>query len=791
MTDTIASSETSRGEAPRRRLGVRAGGVVQGVGFRPFVHRLATELALAGSVRNDARGVWIEIEGDEAALASFRRRLASDAPALARLDAIEVVELPLAHARSFQIVESAPSARGRAAIPCDVAPCDDCLRELADPADRRHRYPFVNCTACGPRYSIVRDVPYDRARTTMADFALCARCRAEYGDPTDRRFHAEPNACPACGPRLSLRAGPGLPVEAEGDAALRGAARAIAAGEIVAVKGLGGYLLATDARDEAAVARLRARKRRPHRPFAVMARDLDAIARVARLDEASIAALRSPARPIVLLPLRDDLEASSSASHAPHAPGLAPSVAPALREIGVMLPSTPLHALLLDEGPALQIMTSGNLAEEPIAKDDDDALARLSGIADRFLIHDRAIHTRVDDSVVRIVAGAPQPVRRARGMVPSAIALPISAPGGAPVLATGADLKNAVCLARDGEAFLSQHVGDLASPAAFAFFEETIDKLARLLDVDLAAATIAHDLHPEYRSTRWALARASGARLVPVQHHHAHVAACLAEHGRAGPAIGVAFDGTGCGPEGELWGGEILIADLVAFRRAGHLQPLALPGGEAAIRAPVRLALAALVAAEAPLAPLAALGARKLALLRALIERRVAAPRATGAGRWFDAVAALLGVRWEISYEGQAAIELEALAASGAHAPYDFAIDAREGAPFEIRLAPTIRAIVDELRSGAPRAVIAARFHETMSRAIEAACARVRAETGLVTVALSGGCFQNRLLTERALALLSAAGFEALVHRRVPPNDGGVALGQAAVASARASRATA
>ena len=743
-------------------------GIVQGVGFRPTVHRLATAMGLGGSVRNDAEGVWIELEGDADEVARFVERLPVERPARARIDAIHVRELPrppeVTPGRGFRIVRSLVEGTARAALPADVAPCDACLGELFDANDRRYRYPFINCTSCGPRYTIARDVPYDRARTTMAPFALCEECRAEYEDPRSRRFHAEPNACARCGPRLCFLEGA---VRFHGESALAAAVGRIAAGAIVAVKGAGGFLLACDAHDGDAIARLRARKRRAHKPFALMARDLATVETIARLDDAARAALVDPSRPIVLVPRRADAD-------------LPPSIAPGLDELGLMLPSTPLHHLLLADGPPLQVMTSGNRGEEPIARDDAEAAAALAGIADAILTHDREIHTRADDSVVRIVAGAGVPIRRARGFVPEAIALPCEGP---PLVAVGAQLKNTICMARAGEAFLSPHLGDLTQPQTYALFVETIDKLGRLLRVE--PTLVAHDLHPDYRSTRWALA--SSLPRVAVQHHHAHVAACLAEHGRSGPAIGVAFDGTGCGLDGSAWGGEWLVADLRGFRRAGHLGTIRLPGGEAAIRQPWRLALAALADAgvDAPL--LARIDERRRAAVAHLCTSDVAAPPATGAGRWFDAVAALTGVRDEVSYEGQAAVELEAVAAIGAHEPYAFSLVA--GAPFVIDLRPTIRAVAADVAARVAVPAIAARFHETMAHAVAAGCRAARADSGLETVALSGGCFVNRRLVERAVALLAADGFETLVHRRVPPGDGGIALGQAAVASIRHWRA--
>ena len=742
------------------RSAIRVRGAVQGVGFRPTVFRLARARGLAGFVRNDGRGVLVEVEGPAAEVGGFPALLRADAPPLARIDAIEVAPLAALGERGFRVAASGRAPEALAAIPPDAAPCDACVRELLDPSDRRYRYPFVNCTDCGPRFTIVRALPYDRARTTMAAFRLCPACRAEYEDPASRRFHAEPTACPACGPRLALEVPGAAP--AVGEAALRGAIAALRAGAIVAVKGLGGWLLAVDARDEAAVARLRVRKRRPDRPFAVMARDLAEAARVAALDADAAALLGSRARPIVVAPARAGA-------------GVAPSVAPGLGDLGVMLPCTPLHHLLLAEGPPLVVMTSGNGAGEPIARTDAEARAALGPIADALLGHDREIHARADDSVLRAAPGGAIPIRRARGFVPDPIPL---LDGGPPLLAVGAEQKSAVCVVRAGVAHLSGHVGDLSHPAARRLFEETIAKLEALLGVRPAA--VAHDLHPDYAATRWAVA--SGLRRVAVQHHHAHVASCLAEHGRAGPALGVAFDGTGCGPAGEAWGGEILLADLRGFRRVAHLRAIALPGGEAAIREPWRLACAALLDAGEPLDLVPAEPGR-VATVRRMLERRFACPPATGAGRWFDAVAALCGGRARVSYEGQAAAELEALSARGAWQPYPFEV--APGPADEIDLRPTVRALAADLRRGASPGEIAARFHETLGAAVLAACVRARRAHGISVVALSGGCFQSRLLLGICAARLEGAGFEVLRHRKVPPNDGGVALGQAAVAARR------
>jgi hydrogenase maturation protein HypF len=722
--------------------------------------RLAALLGLGGFVHNDAAGVWIEVEGGAEAVKRFEDDLRAAAPAVARIEAVEGTDLPLVGAHEFHIAASPrrEAIAAEAQIPPDAAPCDDCLRELRDPANRRHRYPFINCTACGPRFTIVREIPYDRARTTMDAFTLCPACAREYEDPRHRRFHAEPNACPTCGPQLSFLRGAHREV---GDAALTAAVAALGAGQIVAVKGAGGYLLAGDACAPTVVAELRRRKHRPHKPLAVMARDLAAIEALAHLDPPARAALRSPARPIVIVRMR------------PGSP-LAPEVAPRLTEVGFFLPPTPLQHLLLAAGPPLQVMTSGNRSDEPIAHEDGDARARLGDVADAFLMHDRPIHTRADDSVVRVIAGAARPLRRARGFVPEPIPLPVEGP---PVLAVGGQMAATVCLTRGRQAVLSQHLGDLDDLEAFGFFGESVEKLARLLGVKPVA--VACDLHPDYRSTRWA--QACGLPRITVQHHHAHVAACLAEHGQTGPALGVAFDGTGFSGGGLLWGGEILEADLAGFVRHGHLRPLALAGGAAAIRAPWRLALAALLDAGEPADVIDGWPAERAAVEALIHGERC--PRATGAGRWFDAAAVLCGLGPEISYEGQAPRELEALAGDEPAEPYPLAIDA--GDPFTIDLRPAVRALCADRRARRPPAAMAAAFHETMAAAIHAACRRARAAGGPSLVALAGGCFANRRLTERATARLEGDGFTVLLPRLVPPGDGGLAYGQAAVAAFR------
>jgi len=777
-------------DAVRLRRAVRVRGTVQGVGFSPAVSRFAAELALGGFVRNDRDGVHIEIEGTAHAVDAFIDGLPRAAPAIALVTSLETIPLPACGDREFRIAPSAELGaedvpaltRGGAAIPADLAPCADCLRELGDHRDRRYRYPFINCTACGPRFTIVRALPYDRAHTTMARFPLCAACRREYDGPGDRRFHAEATACPACGPKLRFVAGD---CQLSGEDAIAVAVAALAAGQIIAVKGAGGFLLAVDARDPEAVARLRARKHRPAKPLAVMAGTLAAVEEIATLDDPARGALTSSARPIVLAPARR--------RHA-----LAADIAPGLSQLGVVLPATPLQHLLLRDGPPWLVMTSGNRSEEPIARDDSDAFARLHGIADGFLVHDRNIHTRADDSVVRVVCGQVVPVRRARGFVPDAFELPVPAPRETAILAVGAAHSATVCLARGNSAVLSPHLGDLDDADTFALFEETVERMEML--VGDRPRAVARDRHPDYRSSRWAerWARDSGGTCERIQHHHAHVASCLVDNGHAGEVLGVVFDGTGLGDDGTLWGGEFLVADLARSRRVAHLHPLPLLGGEAAIRSPWRLAAAALLEAGVPLdtGALEAIPRGQLEAARALWARPRMHAVASGAGRWFDAVAALCGLRAEVSYDGQAAIELEAIAADGDHGRYPFTFEepqeetigpAGEPPPFLIDLRPMIRAIARELDGthapGAPE--IAARFHDTLADAIVAGCRRAREEGAPATVALTGGCFQNRRLTERAHAGLEKAGFEVLLHRRVPCNDGGIALGQVAIAACR------
>ena len=749
---------------PRQRINIE--GIVQGVGFRPFVFQLASRLQVAGWVRNDSRGVTIEAEADATALTDFVTALQAEKPPLAAISRLTVSDLPNTGASVFVILESRTDLAARAQVPADAAVCSDCLAELFDPKDRRFRYPFINCTNCGPRFTIVTGIPYDRPLTTMAGFTMCPACLAEYRDPTSRRFHAQPNACPACGPQLSLRDGnarslPGDP--------LTECARLLRAGAVVAVKGLGGYQLAVDATNCGAVQELRRRKRRDEKPFAVMAGDLAAIEQFAAVNAAEARLLDGVERPIVLLEKRADFL-------------LAEAVAPRNRYVGVMLPGTPLHHLLLEHDFLALVMTSANFSDEPIVYQDSEARLRLSGVADAWLGNDRPIYTRADDSVARVLGGRALLLRRARGYVPRAIALPGEQ---LPVLAVGAELKNTVCLTRGDRAFLSQHLGDLQNAETYAAFTTAIGQQQELLGTTPLA--VAHDLHPDYLSTRYAR-EASGLPTVGVQHHHAHLASCLAENGWVGPAIGVIFDGLGYGDDGTLWGGEFLVGDLQGFDRAGHFRPVPLPGGDLAARQPWRMALSYLQATygeELPALPfLTTVAAEELALVRQALTKGINAPLASSCGRLFDAVAALLGVRSVASFEGQAAMELEMLADPAARSAYPFALKMADGVlVFDPR--PLVRALVDAVIGGEEPAVCAGRFHVTLAELVRQVCLVLRARREINTVVLSGGVFQNALLTTLVRERLERAGFRVLCHSLVPPNDGGIALGQAAVAGQR------
>jgi hydrogenase maturation protein HypF len=742
---------------------MRIEGTVQGVGFRPHVYRLASDLGLGGYVLNDERGVLLEAEGDNESVEQFLFRLRAEAPPLAEIQRVLSEDVEPCGEDGFRILASGREGEPLALVTPDAATCADCLAELFDPADRRHRYPFVNCTNCGPRFTIVRGVPYDRPLTTMAGFAMCARCQAEYDDPGDRRFHAQPNACPDCGPTVRLG-------DAVGEDALATAAAALRDGQIVAVKGVGGYHLACRADDERAVATLRARKHREEKPFALMAPDLEAARALVELGPADEALLLGRERPIVL---------------APRCPGarVAAAVAQGASDLGVMLPYSPLHHLLLADAGAVLVMTSGNVSDEPIAHDDEDARERLGPIADRFLTHDRPIHMRTDDSVVRSVRSRPAPLmlRRSRGYVPEGLVLPVEAER--PLLACGAELKSTFCVARGRRAWVSHHIGDLENWETLSSFRSGVEHFERLFAV--APAVVAHDLHPDYLSTKYALER-EGVEHVGVQHHHAHLAACLAEHAETGPVVGAIYDGTGYGPDGTVWGGELLMGGLEDFERPGSLWPVRLPGGTAAIREPWRMACAWLVAAgeDEPALPATLAAAVDTARWRQVAELArtgAASPQTTSMGRLFDAVSALCGVRPTVNYEGQAATELEALADLGERAGYplplltDGTLDAR----------PTVLAILGDLAAGVEAAAVSARFHNAVAAATAQACADLARRGGLDTAVLSGGVFQNRLLLDSTVDRLAETGLRVLVPERLPPNDGGISFGQAAVAAAR------
>lgn len=749
-------------------LYIRIRGIVQGVGFRPFVYTLATRHHLNGWVRNTAAGVEIEVCGDPRALQSFVADLQTQAPPLARIDSFEVFPSSTNHWTSFQIIESQANAEEFLPVSPDVAICPECRQELFDPKNRRYRYPFINCTNCGPRFTIIRTIPYDRPNTTMAEFPLCPACSAEYHDPTNRRFHAQPIACPECGPHLQFLTSEGK-VVAEREAALQLARTWLAEGRILAIKGLGGYHLACDATRPESVRELRRRKQRSDKPFALMAFDLSIIARHARVSESEQNLLTAPQHPIVLL---ERIPTSLIASE----------VAPGQRTLGFMLPYTPLHLLLLEPAPGFPealVMTSGNLSEEPIAYRDKEALERLSRLADGFLIHNRPIHTRVDDSVIRSFNHRPYPLRRARGYAPDPIRLPQEVP---PILATGGELKNTFCLTRGTYAFLSHHIGDLQNYETFQAFEEGIRHYERLFRT--RPEWIVADLHPDYLATRYAQerARAENIPLLLVQHHHAHLAACLADNGIKDPepVIGLIFDGTGYGTDGSIWGGEVLIGTYGGYHRYAHLTPVPLPGGDRAVHQVARMALAHLWAYKLPwdedLPPVKALCPEERTLLRSMLERKINAPLTSSMGRLFDAVAALIGIRAEANYEAQAAMELESLVDEDEKGVYPLPVE-----PPTILLRPFWEAILDDLRRGTPSPRIAARFHNSIVNLCVDVAEQIRQAKGLNRVVLSGGVWQNQVLLRHTMRALEQKGFQVFIHLQVPPNDGGLALGQAMI----------
>jgi len=757
------------------RVRARIEGTVQGVGFRPYVYRLAGELGVAGHVLNDSSGVIVEVEAPSETVERFLARLPVEAPPLATVERVTAEQLEELGERGFSIRESPAGGEPRAAVTPDSATCTDCLAELFDPGDRRYRYPFTNCTNCGPRFTIVRDVPYDRPNTTMAAFEMCRVCRAEYGDPADRRFHAQPNACADCGPQVRLAYAGG---RSAGDPGARDAveatARALHDGAIVAIKGLGGYHLACRADDDAAVSELRARKHREDKPFALMAADLAAARKLVDMTPPEEELLLDRARPIVLASRRAD------------AP-VAAAVAPGSRELGVMLPYTPLHHILLADAGTTLVMTSGNVSDEPIAYRDEEARERLADVADLFLVHDRPIETRTDDSVVRLGQGRPLFLRRSRGHVPNATPLPVDC--GRHLLACGAELKNTFAVSKGGTAWVGHHVGDLKNYETLRSFTTGIDHFQRLFAVEPEA--VAHDLHPEYLSTKHAQ-ELEGVRLIGVQHHHAHLAACLAEHCEAGTAVGAIFDGTGYGEDGTVWGGELLLGGLERFERAGLLFPVRMPGGDAAARQPWRMACAWLAASfdddESPRMPRSLRGtvpADSWRQVSELVRSGVASPLTTSAGRLFDAIAALCGIRAEVNYEGQAAVELEAAADPCERGAYPLTLRDEGGDPLVMDARPAVRAVMSDLDAGVEVGVIAARFHNGLAAATAGGCRLAAERGGTGTVVLSGGVFQNRILLGRTAALLREAGLRVMTPERLPPNDGGIAYGQLAVAAAR------
>ena len=761
----------------KERWEVSVRGIVQGVGFRPFVYALARRHGLAGLVRNDAEGVHVEVEGDAERLDLFLRGIEKASPPLAVVEAVSWRPLEVLGERNFRIEESREGVRRRALVSPDVATCEDCLREVLDPADRRYRYPFTNCTNCGPRFTITRSVPYDRATTTMSRFEMCRECRREYDDPTDRRFHAQPNACPVCGPRVRLLDRFGHELRAKPDDSIRRTAGMLRGRAIVAIKGLGGYHLACDPFDERAVRTLRGRKVRQDKPFALMARDVGQVRELCHTAQEEEKLLLSPARPIVLLKRREGN-------------GIAEDVAPRQSTLGVMLAYTPLHHLLMADAGIPLVMTSGNNSDEPIAYRDEDAQEQLGEIADFFLVHDRPIHMRTDDSVVRLVEKATYPIRRSRGYAPSP--LRVAEDFRQHVLACGGELKNTFCVGKERHVFPSHHIGDLENYETLRSFRAGVDHFCRLFDIQ--PELVAYDLHPEYLSTKYALElEETGLPAVGVQHHQAHVASCMADNERpAGErVIGVALDGTGHGTDGTVWGGEFFEGSVEeGFVRRGHLEYAPLPGGSAAIQQPWRMALAQLVALygeeetlRLPLALVRRAGERNVRLIARLVEYSLNTPPTSSAGRLFDTVAALAGVPGteRTTYEGQAAVELELAADGQASRGYTFRLRP-EGEGWIVETREVLRGVVDDLLEGRAAGEISSKFHRTIAEVVVAGCERIREAGGPTTVALSGGTFQNMLLLDQVVRFLEERGFETYRHHRVPPNDGGLALGQAILA---------
>ena len=748
-------------------------GVVQGVGFRPFVYRLAHQHNLRGWVRNTSGNVEIEVEGDEETFHNFLADLEAKAPPMAHIERVEATFYPLKGYTEFQICPSLSREGKYQLVSPDIATCEDCQREIFCPTDRRFGYPFTNCTNCGPRFTIIEDIPYDRPKTTMRKFQMCPECQQEYDDPLNRRFHAQPNACPKCGPSLELVNSNGNPVD--GNDAIKAASGLLKAGKTLAVRGLGGFHLACDATNEKAINLLRTRKRRLFKPLAVMMSTFEDIEKHCLVSPEERKLLQSPQCPIVLLRWKHN---SSNIS---------PAVAPNLNYLGVMLPYTPLHHLLLRETGIPLVMTSGNLSEEPIAKDNGEAVIRLRGIADYFLFHNRDIFARYDDSVY-MVEGIPQAIRRARGYAPYPIFLPFKSKQ---ILACGAELKNTFCLTKDEHAFLSQHIGDMENEETLEHLENTIKLYKKLFRIE--PEIVAYDMHPEYLSTKYALNLGSeqGLSLIPIQHHHAHIVSRLVENKVEEPVIGVAFDGTGYGTDGTIWGGEFLLADWRSFQRVGHLEYVPLLGGIAAIKKPYRMALSylyTLLGEDFLLEglPLSKVNPAELELIKQQLKRGINCPLTSSAGRLFDAISALVGVRREIDYEAQAAIELEMLAPNEVDEPelkaYPFSIIEHQGVRV-VKLGELFNAVVQDVKNQAPIPIMSLKFHNTVAEIITGMCKLIAGDTGITQVALSGGVFQNRLLLKLATAALQREGFSVLTHHLVPCNDGGISLGQAVIAN--------
>ncbi|MEN8615142.1 carbamoyltransferase HypF [Dehalogenimonas sp. THU2] len=758
------------------RLAVSVKGIVQGVGFRPFVYQLAHKHRLTGWVTNTSGEVRIEVEGVAEELKAFLTELESEAPPQSHITGVMSSALPPAGYHDFEIRESVAEAGKYQMISPDLATCADCRVEIFDPANRRYRYPFTNCTNCGPRFTIIEDIPYDRPLTTMKVFPMCAACRKEYENPLDRRFHAQPNACPVCGPKLRLTDASGQNIESADVVA--DATRLIKDGKILAIRGLGGFLLACDAKNQSTVEELRRRKQRPAKPFAVMLPDMAAVEARCSVTDEEKTLLTSAAAPIVLIRFKENTD-------------IAVSVAPGLKYLGVMLPYTPLHHLMMAGIDRPLIMTSGNLAEEPIAAGNAEALSRLDGIADYFILHNREIFSRYDDSVVIHEAGSKRMLRRARGFAPYPIRLPSDIPQ---LLGVGAQEKNTFCLTRDDNAFISQHIGDMENLETVEHFENTLRLYEKMFRITPEA--IACDLHPDYAASKWAEVEASRRELplIKVQHHHAHIASCLAENAADGKVIGVAFDGTGYGDDGKIWGGEFLIADLAGYQRAAHLEYLPLPGGEAAVRKPYRTAIGYLYrlfgqnGLTKATACLRGVEGSEIDLIKQQVDRGLNTPETSSAGRLFDAVAAILGIRTEIQYDAQAAVELE-MAAEGVDTldtyPFDIIV---ENAVRIIRLKRLFESIFDDIENGVATAEIAARFHNAVVDIIDQVCHSLKDDKGLNSVALSGGCFMNRRLLRQTIERLSNSGFKVYAHREVPTNDGGISLGQVAVAAATSTK---